>query len=201
MRARLALDIAQISVQLREVVLRDKPEEFLAASPSATVPTLVFGDGTVIDESIDIMRWVLALSDPQNWLLPAELQAEADELIELADGDFKHHLDHYKYANRYDEGEGLIHRQQASQFLTELDQRLQQTANLMGERITLADIAIAPFVRQFANVDRSWFDNQSWAALVEWLNNFCQSDAFNRIMDKYPQWNPGDDKTVFPSPI
>ncbi len=199
MRARLAIAASGQDCELREVVLRDKPAELLAASPKGTVPVLVDTDGRVIEESLDIMRWALVRSDPQHWLAP---QSGAPEdmlaLIERCDGDFKHHLDRYKYANRYEGANAVEHREQAASFLRELEARLQASACLFGERPALADMAIAPFVRQFAIADTAWFAQQPWPRLRAWLDALLGGDAFQRVMRKYPQWKSGESGFEFP---
>jgi len=200
MRARLAVASSQQRCELREVVLRDKAEEFLQTSPSATVPTLKTVDGGVIDESLDIMIWALSRHDPEGWLAPQSgLLDDMLVLISTADGDFKTALDHYKYASRYDDVDGVEERTKAALFLHQLNNRLETSSHLFGEKITLADMAIAPFVRQFAQVDRSWFDAQDWPHLLRWLGDFLGSDRFTSIMDKYPRWQPGMPATHFPA--
>ena len=194
MRARMALMASGQAVRLREVVLRDKPVEMLEASPKGTVPVLVLEDGTVIDESIDVMKWALEQNDPDNWL-----SADGEALIAEADGPFKKALDRYKYPNRY-ENEGvdrLEQRAKGREFLAKLDGILETQTYLLGETITKADIAIFPFVRQFANTDRDWFDAQSLPHLQRWLTGHLESDLFLSVMKKYPQWKTGDEEVVF----
>lgn len=201
MRARLALVVSQQTCELREVVLRDKAEEFLATSPTATVPTLKTIDGTVIDESLDIMLWALDINDPEKWLEPAQgSKAEMLELISACDGDFKSNLDRYKYHTRYDGVDGLVERDKAGCFLWRLNARLENSRYLWGDRVSLADMAIAPFVRQFANVDRHWFECEDWGHLTRWLNDFLNSERFLSIMDKFPKWKAGNALTLFPTP-
>lgn len=186
MRARLAIAASGGQVELREVVLRDKPQAFLAASPSATVPCLETCDG-VIDESLDIMFWALQRSDPEGWLHMPDL---GRDLIRACDGGFKSALDHYKYPTRYEGIDHLAERDAAGTFLRELDQRLDGQDWLFGSRPSLADMAILPFVRQFAHVELNWFHAQDWLALIGWLERFKASDRFVAIMGKYPQWQP-----------
>ncbi|WP_419906152.1 glutathione S-transferase [Hoeflea sp.] len=200
MRARLALRESGTAVELREVVLRDKAPAFLDASPSATVPTLVETDGSVIDESLDIMLWTLRRNDPEGWLSP-ESGTLNDMLALIAhiDGPFKQSLDRYKYDTRYPDHDRHEERAKAAAELIALQERLGQTGWLFGSRPSLADMAILPFVRQFANADRSWFDGEDWPALKAWLEAFERSDRFAAIMDKYPKWMAGDPVTVFGS--
>jgi glutathione S-transferase len=194
MRARMALLVSETPVRLREVVLRDKPEAMIAASPKATVPVLVLPDGQVIDESLAIMYWALDRNDTQGWRQGSEAEAA---LIAEADGPFKHHLDRYKYPVRYDNVDPLEHRAGGLAFLEKLDGLVQQSGQLMDERATLADHAIFPFVRQFANNDRAWFDSLPLPALQQWLSDHLASPLFATTMQKFPQWQSGDDEPVF----
>lgn len=191
MRARMALLTAQVRVELREVVLRDKPQAFLDMSLSGTVPCLVHADG-VIDESLDIMQWALAQNDPHGWL---DMPQKGFEWIERNDGPFKHALDRTKYNSRYPNEDAAAHRADACAFLTDLDT---QIGRWMFQHPTLADFAIAPFVRQFAFIDKAWFDAQPWPDLHHWLEQFLAAKAFAQTMQKYPQWHKGDTPVFFP---
>lgn len=191
MRARLALLAGGLQVELREVVLRDKPQAFLDVSPSGTVPCLVHSGG-VIDESIDIMRWALAENDPLGWL---DMPHEGNDLIVRCDGPFKHALDRTKYASRFPDEDASKHRAVASAFLSELDAML---GPWLFEKATLADYAIAPFVRQFAFIDKAWFDAQPWPDLQSWLDAFLASSKFSLTMHKFSQWQTGDPCVFFP---
>jgi len=198
MRARLALDSSATAVELREILLRDKAQAFLAASPSATVPCLVAGDGTVIDESLDIMLWALRRTDPEGWLRPDGGSIEDMlVLIDELDGPFKTSLDRYKYASRYPQGDPIGERGSAARFLEKLDGMLSGRNWLFGETPALADMACLPFVRQFAATDRAWFDAAGWNRLRTWLAVFETSDRFRRIMTRYPVWKDGDPPKVF----
>jgi len=197
MRARMALLVSETTVRLREVVLRDKPDEMIAASPKATVPVLVLPDGEVVDESLAIMRWALGHNDPQRWLQGSDAEAV---LIAEADGPFKHHLDRYKYPVRYDNVDPLEHRAGGLAFLEKLDSLIQKSGQLAGERPTLADHAIFPFVRQFANNDRDWFDSLPLPALQKWLADHLASPLFEITMQKYPQWQSGEEEPLFRLP-
>lgn len=188
MRARMALSVAGVVYEHREILLRDKPKHMVEVSPKGTVPVLVVGDN-IIDESLDIMLWSLAANDPNNWLEPEnETLDDILELIALADDDFKESLDKYKYSSRHGEGVGDGAREKAMKFLKILDQRLENSKFLFGENISLADIAIFPFVRQFAGVDREWFDAQDHVPLLRWLVGFENSELFKNIMQKHPLW-------------
>ncbi|NSX54127.1 glutathione S-transferase [Parasulfitobacter algicola] len=194
MRARLAVQSAGFVCELREVLLRDKALEFLEASPSGTVPCLVLPDQT-IDESLDIMLHVLGQNDPDYWL---DMPDTWHDLIAMTDGPFKLALDRYKYATRHD-SDPMAEREKASGFLRDLDRMLGDQPFLYGQSPRLADMAIAPFVRQFANTDRSWFGAQPWPHLIGWLDRFVTSAAFGAIMGKYPKWAAGDAPTFFPA--
>ena len=190
MRARLALASSEQTCELREVVLRDKPPELLAASAKGTVPVLVLAAG-VIDESLDIMRWSLDRNDPARWLTPEQgTLADMLDLIRRCDSEFKLQLDRYKYPDRH-AGDRELHRASGATFLIELNSRLTQQNHLFGRRTALADMAIVPFVRQYASVDEAWFAAQPWPALQRWLLEFTQSELFARVMHKYPQWRAG----------
>jgi len=191
MRARLALAASGAQVHLREVVLRDKPDAFLAASPTATVPCLVTETGP-IDESLDIMKWALAQNDPEGW---RDTPPEGHDWIARADGPFKDALDRTKYATRYPDEDPEAQRNKAAEFLQDLNAQLN---DWIFDRPTLADYAILPFVRQFAFIDKAWFDAQEWPALHHWLERFLTSERFESIMTKYPQWQPEDVPTPFP---
>lgn len=182
MRARMALAISETGVEHREVALRDKPAAMLAASPKGTVPVVVCDDGTVIDESVDVMRWALGRSDPENWL-----SGDDRDLIAIIDGPFKHHLDRYKYSARHD-SDPQEHRAGAFAILEQLEGRLRENCNLCGDRRSMADIAIFPFIRQFANTDREWFDAQPLPHLQRWLGEHLDSPLFQQIMVKYDPW-------------
>ncbi len=199
MRARLAIASSGQEMELREVVLRDKPEQMIEASPKATVPVVILPDGKVLEESLDVMKWALSKNDPEGLRnFPDETLIEIDKLIEELDGPFKSALDRYKYENRYD---GVVAKEQrdlAIPFLKRLDERLSKNTHLFGDRFTFADAAVAPFVRQFAHVDRDWFWQQDWPNLIGWLENFIESYRFKSIMTKYPQWKAGDPETLFP---
>lgn len=194
MRARLAIAASGVEVELREVLLRDKAPEFLAASPSATVPCLK-SDENVLDESLDIMYWALSKSDPEQWL---DMPSEAKALIEEADGPFKQALDRTKYTTRYAGVDTEDERSKAHAFLWRLNQQIGDKPYLYGANPTLADMAILPFVRQFAFIDKPRFDAEGWENLSGWLERFLTSSRFEAIMNKYPVWVAGDAPTLFP---
>jgi glutathione S-transferase len=199
MRARLAIAASGLVCVLREVVLAHKPQALLLASAKGTVPVLVMADGSVIDQSLDIMLWALQQSDPLQWL-PHDGAANANCLQWIAecDGPFKHQLDRYKYPHRYELPDGLAYRAQGAAYLTRLNQHIAAQGYLAGPQAGLADMAIAPFVRQFAHVDPLWFSEQDWAALQGWLTAFETSALLERVMGKYPAWTLGQAAVLFP---
>lgn len=201
MRARLALQISGQPVELREVRLREKPPELLAASPKCTVPVLIDAEGTVIDESLDIMCWALSRNDPEDWLDASTAStAEMRALIARCDSEFKHSLDRYKYPQRFSDGDPLNARERAAQFLVSLDQRLASSPWLFGPRGVLADFAILPFVRQFAMVDPDWFESRPWPRLREWLAGFIASNLFAQVMRPLEPWSSNTCGVIFPVP-
>lgn len=188
MRARMALIKSGIALEHREILLKNKPPSMLEVSPKGTVPVLVLEDGTVIDESWEIMRWAVSRNDPDNWLGEDQIYLDqAHTLIDRCDGEFKSALDHYKYADRYPLAQEE-YRDQGMGLLKELDQRLAQQHNLLADRITIADIAIMPFVRQFANVDLTWFNQCGLNHLSRWLDELAHSVLFETAMQKHPLW-------------
>lgn len=191
MRARMALKYADIAVEIREIVLRDKPAEMLKASPKGTVPVLVFQDdvtneAVVIEQSLDIMHWALQQKDVDGWLNVDN--AMAQELIFENDGYFKQALDKYKYAIRFPEESAEAYRLQAEVFLLKLEMLLSQSLFLLKAEASLVDIAIFPFIRQLAAVDSTWFESSPYPKLRAWLNKLVASDVFVSIMQKQPTY-------------
>ena len=200
MRARLAIAISGIQVELREIVLKNKPDHLLTVSPKGTVPVLITTDGNIIEESLDIMVWALQQVDPHHWLsLDPSQQKISTNLIQHNDGPFKQWLDKYKYADRFPEQAELYYRQQAELTLMTLEQKLADNGCLISEKLSLADIAILPFIRQFAAVDKAWFDTAPYPHIQRWLNNFIGSALFNDIMPKIAPWQEADIPRYFPN--
>lgn len=186
MRARMALSYAGIAVEMREITLKHKPAHMLQVSPKGTVPVLVLPDARVIDQSLDIMRWALQISDVDGWLnvdMPLAMQ-----LIDDNDGAFKQSLDRYKYASRYPEHPIAFYRNQGVVFLSRLEHLLNQNKYLLAHKPSLADIAIFPFIRQFAAVDTAWFEASAYPKLHIWLQSLVTSDLFAKVMVKYPPY-------------
>jgi glutathione S-transferase len=193
MRARMALAISGLKVELREIVLCAKPLEMLEISPKGTVPVLLQPNGDVIDESLDVMHWALAQNDPEDWLSRIDT-----DLIATNDGPFKTALDRYKYPHRYELPDGAEYRQNGATFLAELDVRLNQRAYLSGDTAGFTDISIFPFIRQFAATDQAWFDEQELPKLQFWLANMKSSALFEAIMVRTAPWKQDDAVLVFP---
>jgi len=192
MRARLALHASGIAIEHREVLLKNKPAHLLALSPKGTVPVLWLpgaADGRLLEQSLDIMLWALRQRDPLGWL-PASDAGMADALALIAhnDGPFKQQLDRYKYPNRSGLESGVADRDEAAIWLRTLDARLRKQPELAGEHFGMADAAVAPFVRQYAHTDPTWFAAQPWPALASWLTKFESSDLFQAIMHKHAPW-------------
>lgn len=234
MRARLAIAVSGVECELREVVLRNKPQALLDVSPNATVPALVGVDGAILHESLDIMLWALRQNDPDEWLAPERHDLAAMlALIAECDGAFKFHLDRYKYPQRYaranvgsgsdarDGGNGdasnssdirgggdngsdvgvniNADRDQGASWLHGLNTTLEHDPFLFGRRVSLADIAIVPFVRQFAHTDLVWFQAMPWPQLQLWMQRLLALDLFGRVMEKYAPWEPGTAGPRFPA--
>lgn len=193
-RARMALYACNITCELREVVLRDKPQEMITISPKATVPVLELSSGEVIDESQDIINWAVVENDPLGW---APYLDEMKALIEINDHQFKTHLDKYKYASRNPELSMEEHRENGDFFLIKLNKKLSEKKFLSADIQTVTDIAIFPFIRQFAFVDKNYFDHLPYPHLQNWLEWNMHSPLFNNVMDKYDRWQVGDEKLFF----
>lgn len=188
-RARLALSVTDRVLELVEVDLKNKPERMLELSPKGTVPVLELDDGTVIDESLDIMLWTLTANDPEGWLGASD--AEQSRMLAWVtenDGPFKHHLDRTKYAVRYPGADAAEHRVQAMAFIERIDAALAEQTFLFGDRPRLADWALTPFVRQFANIDRARFDREAGPRVTAWLDHGLAHPLFAGVMKKGGRW-------------
>ncbi len=193
MRAHMALKKSGIKIELREVKLSDIPEEALKVSPKATVPILVLADSTIMDESWDIVKWALQQNDPDNWLGEnnAFLQG-AEMLIEINDFSFKDDLDHYKYSDRHPEHNELYYRQACEEFIEELEEMLTENRYLLGDQLSLADVSVFPFIRQFSLVDKDWFDESQYEKVKKWLDDLISTALFQQVFQKHDAWQPGD---------
>ncbi|MBV27812.1 MAG: glutathione S-transferase [Gammaproteobacteria bacterium] len=196
MRARMALAASGAEVMLREVLLQDKPPELVAASPKATVPVLVLSDGQVVEESLDVMQWALEHGDPLGWLEGAALDSE---WISECDEGFKHWLDRYKYAERYPEHTAEDCRHNAEGFIQRLEDQLSVSGWMGGGAANAVDVALFPFIRQFAGVDVAWWQETPYAFTQQWLARWVDSALFSTIMAKYPRWESGQTGQRFPS--
>lgn len=196
-RARMAIYYASITVELREVSLANKPQAMLDLSAKGTVPVLQLKD-RVIDESLQIMLWALSQSDPDGWLSPQIMQ-QAQRVIQDNDQNFKLWLDKYKYWDRFPAQSQDFYRTQAEQFLVRLETLLSQHRFLLGQQLCVADIAIFPFIRQFAYVDKPWFDRAPYPNLQCWLEGLLISELFAQCMNKQALWQEGDMCRQFPT--
>lgn len=197
MRARLGILFAELSVELREITLKNKSEQMLAISPKGTVPVLQLADGTVIEESDEIMMWALEQNDPQR-LLDKKTLPQANALIAQNDNEFKYWLDRYKYADRHPEMTQSEYRQRGEAFLQALETLLSRNDYLLGDKVTTADIGIMPFVRQFAHVDREVFYSLPYPKLQQWLQHWLDHPLFLQVMTKFEPWQEGDEVVIFP---
>ncbi len=193
MRARLAIVYSGIQVELREIVLKHKPQVLIDISPKATVPVLQLPDGNIIDESYDIMLWALQQNDSHYWLKTAH-----HALIDENDYDFKPNLDRYKYADRFPERTQGDYRALCIPFLEKIEGLLAKHAYIQDDTLSCVDIAIFPFVRQFYVVDKLWFEHAPFPHLYAWLSQLCHTDLFTQSMQKYPAWQMGDKQVIFP---
>ena len=196
MRARLGILFAELQVELREITLKNKPSQMLAISPKGTVPVLQLLDGTVIEESTEIMIWALEQQDPQG-LLDAEVLQQANALIDKNDNEFKYWLDRYKYADRHTDMTQTEYRQKGEIFLQVLEELLTKNPYFLGKTVTIADIGIMPFVRQFAHVDRDIFYSLPYPNLQRWLQDWLQHPFFLQTMTKFQPWQDGAEAVIF----
>lgn len=181
MRARLALYHAKINHEHREITLKNKPAEMIQASAKGTVPVMVQPDGQVLEESLDIMLWALNIPSPPS----------ADsQFIQENDTTFKHALDRYKYPGRYDEIADANYRQICEKFLIKLENHPSIFQD--KTRISLLDMALFPFIRQFTMVDPEWFASQPYPNIQAWLEFISSTELFEQVMQKHPIWQPSD---------
>lgn len=201
MRARLGLMFAGLQVELREVVLKNKPAQMLVISPKGTVPVLEWvGDansaGFVIEESREIVEWALQQNDPHG-LLDVDV-ASADALIDQNDDEFKYWLDRYKYADRHPQSTQSEYRQQGEVFLQVLERLLTTNRYLLGHNVSIVDISVMPFVRQFAHVDKEAFYSLPYPKLQQWLRGWLEHPVFQATMITFQPWKEGDESVLFP---
>ena len=203
-RARIAIYFSNTKVEIREVLLNNKPDEMLALSNKGTVPILLT-DEKVFDESLDIMIWALSIQDDKNLLTPLKENKEyVFDFISYYDTKFKNNLDKYKYSSRYINCEKFlgktIHRDLAEKQLIELNTELKENgyAYIYKNKLSILDICIFPFVRQFRIANVEWFDtNEKLKFVNNWLNNLVTSEFFRNVMLKYTVWQKGHEKCYF----
>ena len=192
MRAHMALKNSALKIELREVVLKEMPDELLKVSTKATVPVLVMPDKNSIDESWDILKWSLEQNDPDNWSGDdGQFLQDAEMLVETNDFSFKNDLDHYKYADRFPEHSAEYYRDACVEFIEELEEMLGQKSYLLSEQVSVADIAIFPFIRQFSLVDKNWFDHSDFKNVQAWLESLISTELFQDIFQKHDPWKKG----------
>ena len=199
MRARMALKLADITCEIREVSLSNKPNHMLKISPKGTVPVLILKD-KIIDESIDIINWVISKTDIFKENLDQNKLELSDEMICIFDDKFKYHLDRYKYSNRYKDVDLEFHRSECKKLLVSLEHLISNNVWFFGDKLNKLDISILPFIRQFKIADIDWFDSQKDIPKVkEVLDNFLESKLFIEIMHNYKVWEEGSDSVYFPA--
>jgi len=196
MRARIAIHISQQKCEIREVLLKDKPPSMMECSAKGTVPVLVLQSGKVIDESLDVIDWALNLNDPYNWKRSKD-SGKTKELIKINDGDFKFHLDRYKYSKRYENEDPNFHREKCLTFIKMINEELKDSKYIYDNEISYIDISLLPFIRQFRIADNDWFDELPYENVKSWLSNFIDSKLLKSVMPKYDLWKKGDEITIF----
>jgi glutathione S-transferase len=199
MRARLAIYASGQQVQLRDLVLSNKPAEMLNLSPKGTVPVLVTAGNQVIDDSLSIMQWAFSQTDPDDYLNKTVPNALADMLAVIAifDNEFKGHLEKYRCSKRYHEPSLMEDRQQCERYLADLESRLCLHLYLMSDTPSLTDLALMPFIRQFARVERQWYLQSPYPKLRQWLNHYLHSRMFSKVMVQYPMWLDSKQQVIF----
>ena len=199
MRARMALKLADITCEIREVSLSNKPNHMLKISPKGTVPVLILKD-KIIDESIDVINWVISKTDIFKENLDQNKLELSDEMICIFDDKFKYHLDRYKYSNRYKDADLEFHRSECKKLLVSLEHLISNNVWFFGDKLNKLDISILPFIRQFKIADIDWFDSQKDIPKVkEVLDNFLESKLFIEIKHNYKVWEEGSDSVYFPA--
>ncbi len=189
MRAHMGLKYAALTIELREVSLKSLPEQLLDVSTNETVPVLVLSEDNVIEESWDILKWAVEQSDPDNWLGPNnEYLLAAEMLVETNDFSFKDDLDRYKYADRFPEHSEESYRKVCEEFIEELEDMLSENRYLMAPQLSIADIAVFPFIRQFSLVDKTWFDQSPYPKVRQWLAKMIEAELFQQVFQKHENW-------------
>ena len=182
----MALSYSKITVQLKEILLSNRPSELYAISIKGTVPVLRVNNNIVIEESLDIMKWALMQNDSNSWI--SYKKRIQFDIIEENDNEFKYWLDRYKYFDRFPENNRDYYRAKCGEYLIKLNQLLESNQYLLTNKLLFVDVAIFPFIRQCANVDKYWFKD-TYAKLTDWLDNIIESKLFKSVMDKYLEYN------------
>ena len=196
MRARIAIKLCSLECEIREINLKLKNKKFLEISPKGTVPVLVLPDDKIIEESMDIIHWAISNNDSYNLKLKnLEIYNKDMDLISIFDNEFKYHLDRYKYNSRYKGINKEEHKYKARDLLVNLNNSLKEKQWLNGENISISDISILPFIRQYRIADIKWFDEKlELPNINRWLDKFLNSKIFNNVMKKYKIWETTDQK-------
>ena len=195
MRARMVLLHSKIQCEIREIKLSNKPKEMLTISPKGTVPVLILENGDVLDESLDVMLWAIEQGNLRNLFNSGK--KEILDLIKINDGEFKDAIDRYKYSSLYPEKPMIEYRKMGELFLEKIESYLEKNKFIFGKNISLADLAIFPFIRQFCRVDIDWFNSSLFKKIKEWTLFFEGSENFIDIMRKIKPWTTGDKPTLF----
>ena len=199
MRARMALQLAEIKCEIREIRLSNKPQHMLEISPKGTVPILILED-EIIDESYDIVNWVIKKRNIFNDNLRSDQINLTESLIKKFDDEFKYHLDRYKYSTRYENTDSHFHRSECQKMIIDLDKVICEDGWSFGEELNKLDISILPFIRQYRIANPEWFDSQSEIKKVQkLLRHFLNSELFKSIMFKYEEWKDGNQPVYFPN--
>lgn len=185
-------------MELRSIKLDNKPKSMLEASPKGSVPVLVVSpadlitDTMVIEESLELMLWALAQNDPVNLLDPNENVSLTEMVSFIAEFEdrFVTALNAFACAKRYHEPNVAQRRQPCEKVLIEFEQKLTQHAFLFAEQESLVDIAVLPFLRKYARIDKQWFRQSPYPRVRQWLNQYLQSKMFSKVMEHHELWQP-----------
>ena len=198
MRARMAIKLADIKCEIREVKLNNKPEAMLIASPKGTVPVLILED-VVIDESMQVIDWAINKKNIFEGNLNESDVCLTNEIIDIFDNKFKYHLDRYKYATRYANVDPLFHRDECKKILLKVNDLISDEEYFFGKELNKIDISILPFLRQFRIADIRWFDeDMNIPRMQKYVHNFLESKLLEDVMVNFDEWKAGSDIRIFP---